>query len=316
MRKRKGMVSKLALRQHIPLPPHPAGDYDHGDVHLESGRVFVANTAAGTVEVIDGEHLSHLATIPDCLEASGVLAAQDDALIFAAARGAGKLVVIDPITLRVLRTVVVGARPNGLAWDSRRKHLLVADVQDNTARLVDPHAGEVMAAVELPGRPRWAVYHQASDRFLVNIREPACVAVLSADPFVLVEQFPVWSPGPHGMDLDQDGRRAFVACDGGTVVTLDLARGREQARVPIAGPPDAIWHNHQLDRLYVAIAHLGKLDQAHGVINVVNTQSMAVEERITTEAGAHTTAYDARRQRLYVFLPSCRVAVYEEREVQ
>ena len=132
-----------------------------------------------------------------------------------------------------------------MAWDQRRKHLLVADVQDNTARLVDPQAGEVMTAVELPGRPRWAVYHQASDRFLVNIREPACVAVLSADPFVVVERFPVLSPGPHGLDLDQDGRRAFVACDGSTVVTLDLATGREQARVPIAGAPDAIWHNHR-----------------------------------------------------------------------
>ncbi len=310
------MASKLVLRQYIPLPPHPAGDFDHGDVYLESGRVFVANTAAGTVEVIDGEHLRHLATIPDCPEASGVLCAQEDALIFAAARGAGKLLVIDPTTNAVLRTVAVGQKPNGLAWDRRRKHLLVADVQENQARLIDPLAGEVMASVELPGRPRWAVYHQARDRFLVNIREPACVAVLSADPFVLVERFPVWSPGPHGLDLDQDGRRAFVACDGNTVVTLDLATGREQAQVPIAGPPDAIWHNHQRSRLYVAIAHLGILDEAPGVINVVNTQSMTVEEQIATEAGAHTTAYDAGRQRLYVFLPSCRVAVYEEREVE
>src|SRR3989441_3968964 len=102
------MASKLALRQYISLPPHPEGDFDHGDVYLESGRVFVANTAAGTVEVIDGEHLHHLTTIPDCPEASGVLAAQDDALIFAAARGAGKLLVIDPTTNAVLRTIAVG----------------------------------------------------------------------------------------------------------------------------------------------------------------------------------------------------------------
>src|SRR5215472_5717455 len=145
------MASKLALRQYIPLPPHPTGDFDHGDVYLQNGRVFVANTAAGTVEVIDGENLCHLATIPDCPEASGVLVAQEDALIFAVARGAGKLLVIEPRALRVLRTVAVGARPNGLAWDTLHKHLLVADVQDNNAQLVDPHAGEVMAAVELPG---------------------------------------------------------------------------------------------------------------------------------------------------------------------
>ncbi len=50
------------------------------------------------------------------------------------------------------------------------------------------------------------------------------------------------------------------------------------------------------------------------MIDVVNTQTMTIEEQIQTEVGAHTTAFDALRQRLYVFLPSCRVAVYEESE--
>src|SRR5258708_10624156 len=134
------MASKLILRQYLPLPQHPAGDLDHGDVYLQSGRVFVANTAAGTVEVIDGEHLRHLATIPGCPQASGVLCAQDDTLIFAAARGAGKLLVIDPTTNTVLRTAAVGQKPNGLAWDPRRKHLLWADGQANKRRRVGPQA--------------------------------------------------------------------------------------------------------------------------------------------------------------------------------
>ncbi len=302
------MTHKLILRQYIDLPFHPQGDFDHGDVTLSNGSVFIANTAAGTVEVVDGEHLRHLVTIPDCPEASGVLVAQEEGLVFAAARGVGKLLVIDAVFTNVLREVAVGSRPNGLAWDQRRKHLLVADVQDNTARLVDPQAGQVIATAPLPGRPRWAVYHWARDRFLVNIREPARVAVLSASTFALVEQFPVSDVGPHGLDLDQDGRRAFVACDGGSVVTLDTTTGSELAKVPIAGAPDAIWHNHRTARLYVAI-------QDPGVIDVVNTVTMAIDEQIATEVRAHTTAFDAQRQRLYVFLPSCRVVMYEESEV-
>ncbi len=83
----------------------------------------------------------------------------------------------------------------------------MADVQDNTARLVDPQAGQVIATAAFPGRLRWAMYSQTGDHFLVNIREPAMVAVLSASTFALVEQFPVSDVGPHGLDLDQDGRR-------------------------------------------------------------------------------------------------------------
>ncbi len=91
-------------------------------------------------------------------------------------------------------------------------------------------------------------------------------------------------------------------------MTLDISNGLELAQVPISGTPDAIWHNHRTARLYVAI-------QDPGVIDVVNTETMTVEEQIFTELGTHTSAFDPRRQRLYVFLPSCRVAMYEESEV-
>jgi len=78
----------------------------------------------------------------------------------------------------------------------------------------------------------------------VNIREQAVVAVLSASTGALVGQFPVSGVGPHGLDLDQEGHRAFIACDGGSVVTLETSTGSELAKLPIAGAPDAIWHNH------------------------------------------------------------------------
>ncbi len=65
------MGNKLVFQQYIDLPSHPASDFDHDDAFLANGRVFIANTAAGTVEVIDGERLQHLATLPGCPEASG-----------------------------------------------------------------------------------------------------------------------------------------------------------------------------------------------------------------------------------------------------
>ncbi len=63
----------LLISQYVDLPPHQLGGFDHADVHLESGQVYVAHTATGTVEVIDGENAKHIATLPGCLEASGVV---------------------------------------------------------------------------------------------------------------------------------------------------------------------------------------------------------------------------------------------------
>jgi DNA-binding beta-propeller fold protein YncE len=306
----------LALHGYVDLPP-PAGDgtseFDHGDVHRDTGRVFVAHTAANTVEMFDGAKGEHLMTIPGCAEGSGVLCAQDEGIVFAAARGAGKILVIEARSGRSLGEITVGPRPNGLAWDTVHKRLLVADVQEHQARLLAPldsssDMSQLPAQViSLPGRPRWCVYDRARSRFLVNIREPACVAILSADTGTMLAPWHVSAAGPHGLELDADGGRAFVACDAGVVVALGLDDGRELGHTPIAGAPDAIWYNAHSGRLYVAI-------EDPGVVDVINSQTMSLEEESATERGAHTTAFDPERQRLYVFLPAtCRVAVYDER---
>ncbi len=45
------MTSTLALRQYVSLPAHPAADFDHGDVYLQSGRIFIANTSAAPLRL-------------------------------------------------------------------------------------------------------------------------------------------------------------------------------------------------------------------------------------------------------------------------
>jgi DNA-binding beta-propeller fold protein YncE len=296
----------LRLRQTIAVPPHAPSDFDHGDVYHATGALFIAHTALGTVEVLDPLQARHRATLPGCPEASGVLCVQETGLVFAAARGAGKVLAIaaDPPAVRA--EIAVGSRPNGLAWDPTRGRLLVADVADATARLVDPVAGAVVATAALPGRPRWTVYDGDRDRFLVNIREPARVVALGANGLEQERVFPISVAGPHGLDVDRAGRRAFVACDGGALVAIDAANGSELASAPIPGSPDAIWFNPRRGRVYVAIAD-------PGVLAVVDTETMELAETIETERGAGTTAFDPERQLVHVFLPkTCRVATYEE----
>jgi DNA-binding beta-propeller fold protein YncE len=289
------------IQRSIAIPPQTPSEFDHGDVHQTSGRVFVAHTQAGTVEVLDGEHGVHHATIPGCAEASGVLVAQEADVVFAAARGAGKILVIDALSLTVQREIAVDPRPNGLAWDATHGHLLVADVRQNTARLVTL-AGETLAVTPLPGRPRWCMFDAERGRFLVNIRDPACVQLLAAETAQPLAQWPVGDIGPHGLALTQSS--ALVACDGGQCIALDVLTGQETGRVTIAGTPDVIWYNAQLGQAYIAIGD-------PGVIEVVDVPTLRVIQTLSTEMGAHTTAFDPARQWLYAFLPTtCRADVF------
>jgi DNA-binding beta-propeller fold protein YncE len=295
----------LEPRGEVRLPGHAGqGGFDHGDVYRPNGLVFVAHTANGTIEVIDGERLQHVTTIPDCPEGSGVLCPASAELVVAAARGAGEVLFIDPVKLAVKGRVSVGGRPNGLAWDSRRGRVLVADVAGNSFSIVGASDQRILGAAALPGRPRWTVYDAEQDQFLVNIRDPACVAVVDADAAVVRAVWPVSCAGPHGLDLDRAGSHAFVACDGGEMVCLSSVDGRELDKVTIAGVPDATWFDAATSSLYVAIGE-------PGILQVVDTSQMAVVEAIETERGAQTTAIDVKRRSLYVFKPiTCSVAAF------
>jgi DNA-binding beta-propeller fold protein YncE len=100
--------------------------------------------------------------------------------------------------------------------------------------------------------------------------------------------------------------RAFVACDEGYVCALDLTTDREIGRVQIADEPDAVWYSPSANSLYVAIGD-------PGVVDVIDTRTLEVVQQVETGEGAHTTAYDGKRQRLYVFLPvTAQAAVFEE----
>jgi YVTN family beta-propeller protein len=295
----------LTLRGEVSVPAHRGkGGFDHGDVHGPSGRVFVAHLASGTVEVVDGVTLEHLATIEDCAEASGVLTCPDDDLIVAAARGAGHVLVIDPATNAVRHKINVGGRPNGLAWDSKRRHLLVADVEGDRVAIVKPSSGELIASGSLPGRSAWATYERVTDRYLVNIRAADVVVLIDPDSGQVQDSWKVSSAGPHGMDLDRDARRAFVACEDGHLLVLDVDSGGQLGSVEIAGNPDAIWFNPVTNHVYLAIGQ-------PGVVQVVDARGLAVIETVETGPGAHTLALDVKRQQLYVFRPStCTVLAF------
>jgi DNA-binding beta-propeller fold protein YncE len=85
-----------------------------------------------------------------------------------------------------------------------------------------------------------------------------------------------------------------------------LTTDQEISRTQIAGEPDAIWYSSGSNALYVAIGN-------PGVVDVLDTRTLAVVRQVSTGKGAHTTAFDSKRRRLYVFLPAtAQAAVFDE----
>jgi hypothetical protein len=298
----------------IDLPAHRgSGGFDHAAVHEPSGHVYVAHTANDAVDVLDVEAGKHVASIGGLTAVAGALVAAPD-LVFTSNRGEDTVGIFRTDDPGVLAKIAVGVRPNGLAYDPGRGRLLSAHVGDparpgsTTVSIVDVRARRRIADIPVAGRTRWAVHDPVADVFHENLRDPSEIVVVGAgDPPGVRRAVRVPHAGAHGLDIDVERRQLFCACDAGVLAVVDADRGEILGTEQLTGPPDVVFYNRALGRLYVAIGE-------PGVIDVFDTAPLRRHETITTEPGAHTLSFDARRNIVCAFLPAThRAAVYRDR---
>jgi DNA-binding beta-propeller fold protein YncE len=265
------------------------------------------------VDVIDSRHGRYLRSIPDLPGVAGVLVSNEKDLVFTSNREEKNVGIFPYGREGKLEKVKVGGFPNGLAFDPSRNILLVANVskQDDpapiTVSMVETEKKILAADIIVPGRTRWSVFDNKTDRFYVNIsKPPLIVAVESKDPDGIAATYDIPATGPHGFDIDLESRRLFCACDQGGLFTVDLESGRVSRVSDLSGPPDVIFYNSRLHHLYVAIGE-------PGVIDVFDTNTLKLVQTVKTEPGAHTIAYNPEMGRVYAFTPaSHRATVYQE----
>jgi DNA-binding beta-propeller fold protein YncE len=263
--------------------------------------------------VIDCHQHKYLKSIPNLAGVAGVLVSNEKDMVFTSNRGENTVGVFNHGKDQDLQKIKVGGRPNGLAFDLSRNLLLGANVPKPnsgypvTVSMVDVTTRTLTADITVPGRTRWAVFDPETERFYVNIADPDEIVILeSQDPDGLAGSYPIPSAGPHGLDLDCQGRRLFCACDAGRLYEIDLESKKVSEPSKLAGPPDVIFYNPELDHLYAAIGD-------PGVIQIFDTKTMREIQTVITEHGTHTIAFNQNTAKLYAFMPKThRASVYEE----
>ncbi len=300
----------------INLPEHSTpGGFDHAAYHAGNQRMYVAHTANNALDVIDCNAEQYLGSIPDLTGIAGALASAEQDLVFTSNRGEDTVGIFSPDREKALVKIPVGMRPNGLAFDPKRRHLLAANVGDPntpgsfTLSIVDVTAREMIAFIPVAGRTRWAIYSPKDDAFYVNIANPAQIVVVQGGEADKIQRIiPVSAAGPHGLDQDPETGRLFCACDEGVLVCLEAQSGQELGKVAISGSPDVIFYNASLHHLYVAVGD-------PGVIDVIDTQEMKRIQALSTEKGAHTLGFIPDQNKVYAFLPGSHQAMVFQEQV-
>jgi len=262
--------------------------------------MYVAHTGANRIDVLDCVTNTYLRSLRDLPGVAGVLIDNRQGVLFSSDRDCARASIFRASDEALLGQVAVGGHPNGLAYDPGRRQLFTFNLGDPvgvgcTASVVALDGMRVVASIPLAGRPRWAMYDGESDHDLVNIQNPAEIALINCETLKVDGAFAVPSEGPHGMGIVGD--RIFCATDGGALVVLSRAGGEVIASLDLPGVPDVLMIDEGLAHLYVAIGD-------PGVISVFDTGTLGHLETVATELGAHTTGINPPQHAVYAFLPT------------
>lgn len=309
----EGREHRLRELTRIELPGNRGEDgFDHAAVSVERSLLYVAHTANDAVDIIDCAADRYLGSIEGLAGVAGALVSDRAGLVFTSNRGEDTVGILRLGERGKARKVRVGSRPNGLAFDPGRGLLYVANVGESPAigshsvTVVDVARGTAIRELAVPGRTRWAIYDPRGDSVYVNIREPACIAVIDGRaPDRVARTIPVPAIGPHGLDLDPLTGRLLCACDDARLLAIDPGSGRLLGECGLSGAPDVVFVDTVLRRIFVASG-------SPGVLDVIHLDSLGLLETVATEQGAHTFGYDQMRHKVYAFMPDSHRALVLE----
>jgi DNA-binding beta-propeller fold protein YncE len=292
-----GDTPPLERVQVIPLKG-PAGRLDHLALDAEHGRLFVANMANASLDVVDLKAGRRVAQVPGQKKIQGIAYAPDLDRIFVGNGADGVCNVLDGHDYKPIKAIPLEDADN-VRYDPRTRRVYVGHA-DKALAVIDARTLEVVHDVKLPGPPEAFQLARSAPRLYLNTPEPAQVVVVDTAKAEVVARYPLRRAAANfPLALDEAGGRIFVGCRREPmVVVLDSATGKELAAVPIAGDPDDLFHDAKRSRLYASCGE--------GYLAVVRHRGgdrYELEAKLPTAKLARTSLFDAASGRLYLVVP-------------
>jgi DNA-binding beta-propeller fold protein YncE len=224
----------------------PTGGAARIGITPDSRRAFVPDYdrsnpgAAGRLAVVDLETLTVVAAPEVCPGPHHAAVSPDGTLVAVACSLSDEIVILDAVTLELRGRFFVDAEP-GVAGEPRFKPLNLAWAPDGSVVYASLHlaaqlraftvSGEKVGAADVGAGPAQIEITPDGERLVSANRGDESLSILSTAPLEETARIELGAPHPHGLALDERGRRAFVTCEGdvrtqGRVVAVDLTTGR------------------------------------------------------------------------------------------
>jgi hypothetical protein len=293
------MLASMGLAQHAPAAgPYKVlrtvkvggeGGFDYIFADVKERRLYTPRTGPkGHLAVFNLDTLEPLGDI-DSVRAGGATVDPKSHHGFSTTK---PITMWDSKTLKVIKTIVVDGRPDGIMFDPYNERVWVLSHTPPYATVIDAKQGTVVGTLDLGGGPEQAV-SDGKGTIYVNISDKANIAVVDAKNMTVTAHYDVSSKGRGGSGLAFDVKNhilfAYYRQPSPTVVIVNAKNGNIITTLPTGMGVDTVAFNPATMEA-ISAENGGSMT----FIKENSPTSFAVEQTLQTVAGAKTLALDTK----------------------
>ena len=287
----------LAAMAAPPLSLQPVADgplggnttrLDYASLDLRRHLLFIAHLGDSAVIVFDTQANRVLTRIEGLSKVHGVLALPELGTVYATATGTNEVVAIDESMLKVTARAAGGVYPDGMAYAPAAHKLYVSDERGGTETVIDVRTNNRVATIALGGEVGNSQYDALSGHVFANVQtRRQLIEIDPATDQVIARIDLPGAQGNHGLLIEPQQRRAFIACeDNHKLLVLDLETRKLTGSFEVGESPDVLAYDPGPGLLYVAAesgvvsffrAERGRISAAGAALIGPNAHVVAVD---------------------------------------
>lgn len=284
----------LAIERTIPLT-NVSGRIDHLALDLKHHRLFVAEIANGTVDIVSLDSNAAAGRITGLSEPQGLAYLPESDELVVASGGEGSIRFYDASSLALKQKIDGFDDADNVRIDPSNGHVVVGFGSGGLA-IVDPKSHTVVGKVALRSHPEGFQITPDGKTAFVNLPRALSVAVVDMRQG---GQVSAWSTGAalenFPMALDGPGNGVAVGFRmPGRFVMFDGQSGVVKANLGGCGQTDDLFYDLKRGRYYMLCGS--------GSIDVFGNQNgqIARIDQVVTSSGGRTGLFSPEEDRLYV----------------